>query len=153
MLLDEAKIYNAFPRDLQDGNTPIVPKFYGYYVRSTEVFDRDDGNNGGDNDLEKCWKSFQTVLLNSITSILLLEACGKPVNTDCLALSQRWARNLYKITLTEKDQPFDFGKQAGHRETFETFTQSELCARIILRAQHTHPAWSAYPASCRTQLY
>ncbi|KAF8464801.1 hypothetical protein DFH94DRAFT_784617 [Russula ochroleuca] len=89
MLLDEAKIYNAFPRDLQDGNTPIVPKFYGYYVRSTEVFDRDDGNNGGDNDLEKCWKSFQTVLLNSITSILLLEACGKPVNTDCLALSQR----------------------------------------------------------------
>jgi hypothetical protein len=109
MLLNEAKIYNAFPRNLQDGDAPTVPKFYGYYVHSTEAFDWDYGNNGGDNcSAEDDWKESRTDMLNSIASILLLEACGKPVQTESLALSHRWARNFYKITLTEKDQPLDF---------------------------------------------
>jgi hypothetical protein len=146
MLLNEAKIYNAFPRHLQDGKTPVVPKFYGYYVRLREVYDWDDGDNGVDDDLdEQKWKSLRTVLLNCITSILLLEACGKPV-CDSPALSQRWARNFYNITLTEKGQ-------AGHRETFEMSTRGQLCPGIILWPQHTRPARSAYPSVCRTQIH
>ncbi|KAH9987083.1 hypothetical protein BJV77DRAFT_950510, partial [Russula vinacea] len=91
MLLNEAKIYNAFPRHLQDGKTPIVPKFYGYYVPSSKLYDWDDVNNGGDDDRDEKIRKFNrtSVLLNSISSILLLEACGKPVRTDSLALSQR----------------------------------------------------------------
>jgi hypothetical protein len=110
MLLNEAKIYNAFPRHLQDGKTPIVPKFYGYYVPSSKLYDWDDVNNGGDDDRDEKIRKFNrtSVLLNSISSILLLEACGKPVRTDSLALSQRWARNFYEITLMEKDQLLDF---------------------------------------------
>jgi hypothetical protein len=105
MLLNEAKIYNAFPRNLQDGDAPTVPKFYGYYVHSTEVFDWDYGNNCVDNPLAVMWDRNRTDMLNTVTSILLLEACGKPVDTNSLALSHRWAHNFYKTTLTEKDQP------------------------------------------------
>jgi len=39
MLWTEAKIYNAFPRALQEGSPhtpPVVPKFYGFYVLSEE---------------------------------------------------------------------------------------------------------------------
>ena len=118
MLLNEARIYNAFPRHLQDGKTPIVPKFYGYYVPSSKLYDWDDVNNGGDDDRDEKIRKFNrtSVLLNSISSILLLEACGKPVRTDSLALSQRWARNFYEITLMEKDQLLDFFlKQAAHQ--------------------------------------
>jgi hypothetical protein len=102
MLLNEAKIYNAFPRKLQDGDAPIVPKFYGYYVPSTEAFDRDDnGNNGvsGDDDglNEEEWKTVRT-LFGFISPILLLEACGKQVHTRSLSQTDKWAHNFNKIT-------------------------------------------------------
>ena len=84
MLLEEAKVYNAFPRDLQDGDIPVVPKFYGYYAPSIEAFDRDDsGDDDGGNDYgvdEEEWKSVRRVI-KEITPILLLEACGKQVST------------------------------------------------------------------------
>ena len=84
MLLEEAKVYNAFPRDLQDGDIPVVPKFYGYYAPSTEAFDRDDScDDDGGNDYgvdEEEWKSVRRVI-KEITPILLLEACGKQVST------------------------------------------------------------------------
>jgi hypothetical protein len=55
MLLNEAKIYNAFPRHLHRRDIPVVPKFYGYYVPHTEVFDQPDNNNGSSySGKEKC---------------------------------------------------------------------------------------------------
>lgn len=92
MLLEEAKVYNAFPRDLQDGDVPVVPKFYGYYVPSTEASDRDDsGDDDGGNDYgvdEEEWKSVRKVI-KKITPILLLEACGKQVRTTRLSHDDR----------------------------------------------------------------
>jgi hypothetical protein len=115
MHLNEAKIYNAFPRNLQAGVAPIVPKFYGYYAPSTEVFDLDGGNGGGDDDLDKetrkaVRKVVRTDLLNTIPPILLIEACGKQVRSRYLSHTDRWARNFYKITPTvdRKDQTLDF---------------------------------------------
>ena len=98
MLLNEAKIYNAFPRNLQDGDTPIVPKFYGYYMPSTEASDLDDSNHGDADGLDKeKWKAVRKALLGSNTSILLVEACGKPVGSCSLTGSARWALDFYKI--------------------------------------------------------
>jgi hypothetical protein len=37
MLLNEMTIYNAFPRNLQDGDAPVVPKFYGHCVPSSRL--------------------------------------------------------------------------------------------------------------------
>ena len=98
MLPNEAKIYNAFPRNLQDGEIPVVPKFYGYYAPSTEALEWDDnGNNGDSDDLEVNWKAMRNILLKSNTSILLVEACGKQVNACSLSRAARYAWNLNTI--------------------------------------------------------
>jgi hypothetical protein len=74
MLLNEAKVYTAFPRNLQDGVAPIVPKFCGYYAPSTEAFDLDDRNNGGGNSLDEgTWKIVRKYLLDFIPPTLLME--------------------------------------------------------------------------------
>lgn len=101
MLLNEAKIYNAFPRELQAGNNPVVPKFYGYYVPSTEAFECDDnGNEGGsdddtDNFDEKEWNTVRS-MLDVISPILLLEACGKDVQSHYLSDKDRWGTQFPK---------------------------------------------------------
>ena len=79
MLLEEAKVYNAFPRDLHDSDVLVVPKFYGYYAPSSEAFDRDDSGDDYGVDEEE-WKSVRRVI-KEIAPILLLEACGKQVST------------------------------------------------------------------------
>jgi hypothetical protein len=99
MLLNEAKIYNAFPRKLQDGDAPVVPKFYGYYVPSIEAFDRDDNcNNDRSDDLdEKQWETVRK-MLEGISPILLLEACGEEVCSPFLSYEDKWAHNFQNIT-------------------------------------------------------
>ena len=92
MLLEEAKIYNTFPRNLQDGKIPVVPKFYGYYAPSTEALERDDnGNNGSGNgyDLDEDeWKCVREQI-ESLSPILLLEACGEQVSAAHLSDSDK----------------------------------------------------------------
>ncbi|KAI9511041.1 hypothetical protein F5148DRAFT_436827 [Russula earlei] len=77
MLEDEGKIYNAFPRKLQEGCSqtpipPVVPKFYGYYVPSLAEFDGKayDELNDEEKDHVRC-------MINRISPILLLEQCGE----------------------------------------------------------------------------
>jgi hypothetical protein len=100
MLLNEAKIYNAFPRHLHRRDIPVVPKFYGYYVPHTEIFDRLDNDNGsGDSDKEKCKRG---KLPKYIAPILLLEACGRAVRRSTLLNSERWACNYHYISLGDR---------------------------------------------------
>ena len=92
MLLEEAKIYNTFPRNLQDGEIPVVPKFYGYYAPSTEALEwGDNGNNGSgiDYDLDEDeWKCVREQI-ESLSPILLLEACGEQVSAAHLSDSDK----------------------------------------------------------------
>jgi hypothetical protein len=91
MLLNEAKIYNAFPRELQEGTSyapPVVPKFYGYYVPSLKAFD----SHADDEKFSKEeWKHIRKVLMNH-TPILLMEACGKQICAENLHPLNRWAQ-------------------------------------------------------------
>ncbi len=94
MLLHEAKIYNAFPRDLHEADIPVVPNFYGYYA---PVFDRVNNDNDSSNSDEQEWEC--EVWSKCIRPILLLEACGEPVCADALSDSGRWACNYHYISL------------------------------------------------------
>lgn len=74
---NEAEIYDAFPRRLQEGwshGPPAVPKFYGYYVPSLKPFDKylDD---------EKFPENYKNYLrlFERVSPILLLEPCGEPI--------------------------------------------------------------------------
>ncbi|KAH9953845.1 hypothetical protein BC827DRAFT_1245892 [Russula dissimulans] len=71
MLWNEARIYNAFPRELQEASPdgpPVVPKFYGFYTPSVAF------------DYPKVPAEDRTTvrkMIKSISPILLLEECGK----------------------------------------------------------------------------
>ena len=95
MLPNEARIYNAFPRNLQDGDIPVVPKFYGYYAPSPEALELDDNGDSDDLEVEK-WKAMRNGLLKSKTSILLVEACGKQVDAENLSRKDRCVCNFNK---------------------------------------------------------
>jgi hypothetical protein len=97
MLLNEAKIYNAFPHDLQGGDAPIVPKFYGCYTPYVEVFDRVDDGNGSGN----LGKEGETMPKCITVPILLMEACGKAVCSYSLSDSGRWERNYHNISFRD----------------------------------------------------
>ena len=99
MLLNEAKIYNAFPHDLQAGDVPVVPKFYGYYTPYIEVSDRVNNENESGN-LDKDEWTRETTPECMIAPILLLEACGKAVHTCSLSNSGRWECNYHYIPST-----------------------------------------------------
>jgi len=100
MLLNEAKIYNAFPRKLHTGDIPVVPKFYGYYVPHTEVFDRVNNDNDSNNSDKEEWEC--RMLPKCIVPILLLEACGKAVRGSALLDSERWVCNYHDISLDNR---------------------------------------------------
>jgi hypothetical protein len=101
MLRHEAKIYNAFPRDLHEADIPVVPNFYGYYMPHTEVSDRVNNDNDNSNSDEKEWE--REMLSEGIVGpILLLEACGEPVCADTLSDSGRWACNYHYISLDRR---------------------------------------------------
>jgi len=88
MLLNEAKIYNAFPRELQEGSPqapPIVPKFYGYYVPSLEAFD----SYADDDKFRKKERECIRTMLECITPILLLESCGEEIRAMALSSTDR----------------------------------------------------------------
>ena len=89
MLLNEAKIYNAFPYDLQGGDVPVVPKFYGCYEPRIKVYGRVYGGNGK---LEKEEWTYETMPTHIGFPVLLLEACGKRVCNYRLSDSSRWER-------------------------------------------------------------
>jgi hypothetical protein len=88
MLLNEATIYDAFPRELQEGTAhapPIVPKFYGYYVPSLKAFrSYADNNKLTKEDREKLEK-----IIRCITPILLVEPCGKEIRAWSLSSKDR----------------------------------------------------------------
>jgi hypothetical protein len=98
MLLNEAKIYNAFPHDLQGGDVPVVPKFYGCYMPCIEISDWVNNGNGSGN-LDKEEWTRKTMPKCMIAPILLMEACGRAVRTRSLSDSGRWERNCHNISL------------------------------------------------------
>jgi hypothetical protein len=104
MLLNEAEIYNAFPRELQEGTSyapPVVPKFYGYYVPSLEAFDSHADDENFSKEERKCIRK----VLKNHTPILLMEACGRQICAEDLPPSNRWAQFFYKcLTISKKDQ-------------------------------------------------
>ncbi|KAF8492213.1 hypothetical protein F5888DRAFT_1732125 [Russula emetica] len=81
MLMNEAKIYDAFPPDLQRGDVPIVPKFYGCYAPYIKLSDRVNNGNGGGN-LDKEGWTRETMPKCMSVPILLLEACGRAVRSS-----------------------------------------------------------------------
>ena len=101
MLLNEAKIYNAFPHDLQGGDVPVVPKFYGCYAPCIKVSNRVDSGNGSGN-LDKEEWAREMIPKCLAAPFLLLEACGKPVRTGSLSYSGRWERNYHNISLHDR---------------------------------------------------
>ena len=102
--MNEAKIYDAFPHDLQGGDVPIVPKFYGCYTPHIELSDRvNNGNGSGDSGKEGWTRS--TIPKCMTVPILLMEACGDAV-TSVVSGSGRWERNspqFFPPWLMEKD--------------------------------------------------
>jgi hypothetical protein len=99
MLLNEAKIYSAFPHDLQGGDVPVVPKFYGYYTPYIEESDWVNNENGSGNvDKDEWTREMMPECM--MTPILLLEACGKAVRTCSLSDSGRWECNYHNISPT-----------------------------------------------------
>ncbi len=100
MLLNEAKIYDAFPRHLHRHDIPVVPKFYGYYVPHTEVFDRLDNDNGSSDSGKEKFKRGK--LPKCIVPILLLESCGMAVRGSALLDSERWVCNYHYISLDDR---------------------------------------------------
>ena len=81
--------------NLQGGDLPVVPKFYGCYTPYIKVSDLDDdGNESGS--LEWTREMMPECL---VAPILLLEACGKAVRTHSLFHSGRWERNYCNISL------------------------------------------------------
>ena len=115
MLLNEAKIYNAFPHDLQGGDVPVVPKFYGCYAPCIKVSDRVDSGNGSGNLDNKEWTR-EMMPECPFMPILLLEACGNEVWTSSLSRSSRWERNCHNISLHDrwKGLSFVLGSQLGY---------------------------------------
>lgn len=101
MLLNEAKIYNAFPRDLQGGDLPIVPKFYGCYMPYVKLLD----GNGSANLDKKEWTRDSMPKSMSVP-ILLLEACGEAVRSP-LDYSRRWESNHHNISLHHERERTD----------------------------------------------
>ncbi|KAH9959957.1 hypothetical protein BC827DRAFT_424009 [Russula dissimulans] len=87
MLLNEAKIYNAFPRELQEGTShqaPVVPKFYGYYVPSREAFDSQSYDDIIEEDRKVVWN-----IIRRVTPLLLLEPCGREIRALSLSRTGR----------------------------------------------------------------
>ena len=93
MLLNEAKIYNAFPRELQEGTSdrpPVVPKFYGYYVPSREAFDNQSYDDKSiEQDRKAIWEK-----IKGVTPLLLLEPCGIEIRAACLPYAERCVQFL-----------------------------------------------------------
>jgi len=78
MLWNEARIYNAFPRSLQEGSPdgpPVVPQFYGFYIPSV-AFDYPKLSAEERNPVRK--------MIKSISPILLLEPCGKRIEASAV---------------------------------------------------------------------
>jgi hypothetical protein len=95
MLLKEGKIYNLFPHDLQGGDLPVVPKFYGCYKPCIDV-------SYGTND-RNVSEAREIMSWCMTVPILLLEPCGKAVGETCfLSSSGRWERNCNNIFLQDK---------------------------------------------------
>jgi hypothetical protein len=90
MLRNEAKIYNAFPRQLQEGSSnapPIVPKFYGYYVPSLKAFHSTACDKFPEE--ERVHIGAIRKIIQQMTPILLLESCGKQVCPQDLSSKTR----------------------------------------------------------------
>ncbi|KAI0297776.1 hypothetical protein B0F90DRAFT_1869703, partial [Multifurca ochricompacta] len=104
VLINEARIYSAFPRELQEGQgpdlPPIVPKFYGYYRASQEAFN-DQCLVGEFTEAER---EEIRMILRYISPLLLLEPCGQQISPlsekeemDVLTLFKR----LHKADFTQ----------------------------------------------------
>jgi hypothetical protein len=92
MLKHEAMIYDKFPCELMQStpsSLPVVPKFFGYYVPSCDSADSYEDENGDEEDAKIVRRDSRQWLQDAISPILLLEACGKPIDADTLPSSDR----------------------------------------------------------------
>ena len=96
MLRDEAVMYEEFPAKLQESTLskpPVVPNFYGYYMPAlsllSESSDESDDDNGDKEDVRTAQKHVCQLLGCTLSFILLLEPCGKPVECKTLSKSDK----------------------------------------------------------------
>jgi hypothetical protein len=82
MLRHEAYIYEGFPRHLHCDDTPVVPKFYGFYEPSRELDDNCKDCHDFDGKLS-------TSVYGRMPALLLLEPCGKTVSDYSLSDTDR----------------------------------------------------------------
>ncbi|KAF8268121.1 hypothetical protein EI94DRAFT_1800879 [Lactarius quietus] len=85
MLENEAKIYDKFPSELQEftpSSVPIVPKFFGYYEPSCESVDNYKSDDGNEEDAKRVREDVLKLLQITVSPILLIESCGKPIKAD-----------------------------------------------------------------------
>lgn len=90
MIRHEAKIYNSFPHDLQTGDVPVVPKFYGCYTPYIKA------TTNGLEEEEDSWTR-ETIPNCLAVPILLLEACGKAVCASSLDFPEKCERNYHDM--------------------------------------------------------
>ncbi|KAJ7320719.1 hypothetical protein DFH08DRAFT_641833, partial [Mycena albidolilacea] len=134
LLHNEGKIYDAFPKHLQEEwcglnlvtpimhpvpVTAVVPKFYGYYVppegeNDCEEEDKDAYKYIEANARFKSSPSYRA--WHSMSPILLLEECGKPILAD-------------KFTPDERSECYSLALRLHYAE----FTQNSFYVRNILR--------------------
>ncbi|KAJ7906202.1 hypothetical protein B0H13DRAFT_1619636, partial [Mycena leptocephala] len=132
LLLNEGKIYGAFPKHLQEDwcgmnlvapithPVPVhavVPKFYGYYVPHEEEDEDEDAARTDEKDALCAFKrsaSYQA--WNKVSPILLLEECGSPI------LPQ-------KFTADDRSECYSLALRLHYAE----FTQGSFYIRNILR--------------------
>ncbi|KAJ7215872.1 hypothetical protein GGX14DRAFT_359384 [Mycena pura] len=125
LLLNEGRMYDAFPKHLQEGWCglnlvapimhpvpvgPVVPKFYGYYVPVRE-------------DVEEAKQEMEILRRFDIydswyqmSPLLLLEECGAPIVPS-------------KFTADERSECYSLALRLHHAE----FTQNSFYVRNILR--------------------
>ena len=93
MLEHEAEIYDKFPCELQEStpsSPPVVPKFFGYYEPSCESVYSYQGDDGDEEDAKRVQEDVAKLLQVTISPILLLEHCGKPMKEHTIYRDGAW---------------------------------------------------------------
>lgn len=89
MFANEMKIYDMFPRELQEStpsSPPVVPRYYGLYKPHTVDHYKDDD---GDEEAASIVRSHVSKVLGGVGPILLLEPCGEPIKVETLSTSDK----------------------------------------------------------------
>jgi hypothetical protein len=125
MLQHEAMVYDKFPCELQS-TPPVVPKFFGYYAPSCDSADSYEGEDGDEEDASIVRRDVRKLLQDTISPILLLEPCGKPIDSSVLSRSNSrgFSRQYKKNGLANADA-------AVNRDTIVSMFERLHNARFI----------------------